>query len=557
MPAYRYTFISHAHADNALCDPIAAAFARLGIPHYYDRANPQIGHDLGESLERELQDAQALIVLASPRSLASPWVREEINIFFTLMMREPTRMLIPVKVAPCDLPPRLEARWWVDAMNRPTNDVAAELARALEQGAATWPAQPAPSAQATGYTRTVDWRHGADHTSITDAIRAARPGERILVRRGVYEGGLILDKPLEIVGDGQPGDVEVLASGSDVILFKATQGRVANLTLRQTGGGKWFCVDITSGRLELEDCDISSQSLACVAVHESADPRVRRCHIHDGTAGGVYVFSKGQGIFEDCDIFANALAGVEVKTGAAPTVRRCRIHDGKQGGVFVNDEGQGVFEDCEIFANTYAGVEVKTGGVPTVRKCRIHDGRGAGVYVHDQGQGLFEDCDVTANANSGIQVKTGSSPTVRRCRIHDGQSAGVFINEQGQGLFEDCEIFANAFGGVSIQSEGNPTVRRCRIHDGKQSGVLVNDQGQGLLEDCDIVSNARAGIEVRTGGTPTVRKCRINKNGYEAIWVHEEGGGVYEQNDLRENTKGAWDIESDSASKVARRGNTE
>ena len=241
MPNYRYTFISHAHADNALCDPFAEAFVRLKIPHYYDRSNPQVGHDIGESLERELKQAQALVVLASPQSLASPWVREEINIFFALMMREPTRMIIPVKVAPCELPPRLEARWWVDAVGRSVEQVAAELARALENSTVSWPAQstaptpPTPPAQPTqpaqpaqsssDYSLVVDWRHGiGDYTTIIEAIEAARPGERILVRKGIYEGGLVIDKPLEIVGDGQLGDVEIRASGANAILFNADAG---------------------------------------------------------------------------------------------------------------------------------------------------------------------------------------------------------------------------------------------------------------------------------------------------------------------------------------------
>lgn len=57
-------------------------------------------------------------------------------------------------------------------------------------------------------------------------------------------------------------------------------GRIANMTLRQLGQG-FFTVSISRGRLDLEDCDISSQGLTCVAIHGSADPRLRRNRIHD------------------------------------------------------------------------------------------------------------------------------------------------------------------------------------------------------------------------------------------------------------------------------------
>src|SRR5207302_6836010 len=42
----------------------------------------------------------------------------------------------------------------------------------------------------------------ADCTTVTQAIRKASPNARILVRPGRYEEGMVLDKPLEIVGDG-------------------------------------------------------------------------------------------------------------------------------------------------------------------------------------------------------------------------------------------------------------------------------------------------------------------------------------------------------------------
>ena len=148
----------------------------------------------------------------------------------------------------------------------------------------------------------------------------------------------MIDKPLEIIGDGELGDVVIQATGKDVLVFKTTMGRISNLSMRQMGGGQWYGVDIAQGRLELEGCDITSQSLACVAIHDGADPRLRRNRIHDGKQTGVAVYKNGQGTLEDNDIFGNALAGVEIKTGSNPMLRRNRIHDGKTGGIYVHRE---------------------------------------------------------------------------------------------------------------------------------------------------------------------------------------------------------------------------
>jgi F-box protein 11 len=128
--------------------------------------------------------------------------------------------------------------------------------------------------------------------------------------------------------------------------------RIVNLTMRQTGGGKWSCVDIAQGRLDLEACDISSQSLSCVAIHGGADPRLRRNPIHDGGQSGVHVYDNGQGTLEENDIFANGLQGVEIKTGGNPSLRRNNITKNSYHAIRVYKGGCGVIEDNDLGGNT-------------------------------------------------------------------------------------------------------------------------------------------------------------------------------------------------------------
>lgn len=233
----------------------------------------------------------------------------------------------------------------------------------------------APVAKTQAPVLVVDALYRGDHATLTQALKVATPGTRILVRPGLYREGILIDKPVEIIGDGEQGDVVIEASGKDAILFRADMGRVSNLTLRQVGGGKWFGVDIAQGRLDLEGCDISSQSLACVAIHGGADPRLRRNRIHSGKQSGVFVFENGLGTLEDNEIFANEMAGVSIKEGGNPVLRRNLVRDGMQSGVHIYNKGRGVLEDNDIFANALAGVSISGGGHPVLRRNRIHDGK--------------------------------------------------------------------------------------------------------------------------------------------------------------------------------------
>ena len=170
-----------------------------------------------------------------------------------------------------------------------------------------------------------------DFTTIGAAIKAAPPGDRILVRPGLYQEGLVVDKPLEILGDGPVADIEVQARSHNVLVFRANIGRVANLTLRQVGGeGQWFGVDITQGRLELEGCDISSQSLACVAIRDGADPRLRRNRIHDSKQERRLRLRRQPGDAGGQRHHRQRPLRCGDRTGGNPTLRHNRIHGNNQ-----------------------------------------------------------------------------------------------------------------------------------------------------------------------------------------------------------------------------------
>jgi parallel beta-helix repeat protein len=256
---------------------------------------------------------------------------------------------------------------------------------------------------------------GADGpTTISEAIKTANPGDRILVRPGYYRESLQIDKPLEIIGDGTLSEIVVSATAGPVITFRSTIGRIANLTLRQKGQAYDFAVDIAQGSLELQYCDISSQSGTCVGIRDGADPRLRGNVIHEGGQGGIAIFNNGLGTIEDNDIFGNTLASVFIYGGGNPVLRRNQIHDGQQSGVYVYNNGQGTLEDNDIFRHEHAGVATSTGGNPVVRNNRIRNcGVYAAVYVFKGGRGTFEENDLRGNAKGPWQITKKCEPNVR------------------------------------------------------------------------------------------------------------------------------------------------
>lgn len=90
-------FISYCREERPVARRFAECFAEEGFSVWWD-AQLHSGETFDEVIERELRAAKAVVVLWSPRSVASRWVRAEA----TLADRD--NKLVPIIIEPCNRP---------------------------------------------------------------------------------------------------------------------------------------------------------------------------------------------------------------------------------------------------------------------------------------------------------------------------------------------------------------------------------------------------------------------------------------------------------------------
>ncbi|KAL1496276.1 hypothetical protein AB1Y20_016239 [Prymnesium parvum] len=426
-------------------------------------------------------------------------------------------------------------------------------------------------------------------TTISAALRAAHPGDRIVIRPGVYRESLKIDMPVMLLGcpsasGGAIGSgVTITSSRNHTVHSTTLFARMANVTLRQTGSSGRSCLLVSRGRIEVSECDISSTSGLCVEVTDAAAPIVRHSRIHGGAAAGLWFRAAGCGLVEGNEIWGNGWSGVQISDESNPTLLRNYIHDNKSAGiisfnhgrgiarhnditsngkggvqvrsracpelehnrifaersfgVWVYEHGLGKFEDNDIVNNAWSGFQVEEGSAPVVVGNRLRGNRSAGIVVYNRGSGMYEWNDISCNGRCGVQIKSGSAPTFRHNRIHHEKQAGVLTAEDGTGVLEDNDIFDNQWSGVQTEGPSNPLLRRNHIHHNGGAGFIAYQNGSGLLEANNIYGNKKYGVQSKTGGHPTVRQNRIHDKVY-GIYLTESGGGVYEENRIH-NIRGS------------------
>ena len=90
-------FISYSREDRSHARRFAERFTEEGLAVWWDAALHS-GETFDEVIETALKTAKAVVVLWSPRSVSSRWVRAEA----TLADRQ--NKLVPVTIEPCDRP---------------------------------------------------------------------------------------------------------------------------------------------------------------------------------------------------------------------------------------------------------------------------------------------------------------------------------------------------------------------------------------------------------------------------------------------------------------------
>ena len=131
-PAAPYVFLSYASADRERALHVADLLEGEGIRVWLDRQSIEGGASWSEQIVQSIRGCAALVLLATPQSLTSRNVRQEIQLAW-----EYDRPVLPLLLEPISYPETIQyarAGWqWVEVLDRPEEVWLPAILRALNR----------------------------------------------------------------------------------------------------------------------------------------------------------------------------------------------------------------------------------------------------------------------------------------------------------------------------------------------------------------------------------------------------------------------------------------
>ena len=107
-------FISHSSQDKQIARRLALELAKRGVDVWLDEWAVEVGDSISRKVEDALEKCTYVILLLSPRAVASNWVDKEWRAAFSREMERGEITVLPVLADKCIVPPLLRDRKYAD-----------------------------------------------------------------------------------------------------------------------------------------------------------------------------------------------------------------------------------------------------------------------------------------------------------------------------------------------------------------------------------------------------------------------------------------------------------
>ena len=345
------------------------------------------------------------------------------------------------------------------------------------------------------------------YATIQAAIDAARAGDTVLVKAGVYHEALKFKEGIELRGENRE---------TTIVRFSSPP----------------------TGLVGQEHYDIPLEIRACASgtilnigfEQERSDERTDE---NIWMADAIELFDSSITI-ENCRAQSDAGAGILISgPKSAPTLVRNQCRQNKQGGISFEHGALGRAENNLCEENQYAGIIARgLGTSPEILNNQCRGNGLTGIFFKQGAQGKAENNVCEQNKQDGILVSdSGTSPELVNNQCRGNEHFGIeFYDAQGKAEHNACE--KNLWSGIDVSGSGAaPELSNNQCRNNEVDGILFQNGAHGKAESNLCERNKDSGISViGSGAAPELANNQCRSNAFAGIYFESGSNGKAESN---------------------------
>ncbi|GIG59717.1 sporulation protein [Longispora fulva] len=362
------------------------------------------------------------------------------------------------------------------------------------------------------------------HRSIADAVRAATPGDTILVDPGTYRESVRLDHPLTLCAAAGPGTVELRpAPGAPALTVGAAHCEVRDL-LVYGGDDSTPTVEILArGGLVLRDTVIRGGRIEArggPAESTTADPELGEqssttalvlndCRIEGAGQVGLHLSGRVRAELTDVRITAVDGTGVLLSGAVELAARRLWVHGTSGSGLRAWGSARAVLADCRIEATGRSGLLLEDSAELAATDTLLALAGAAGVQAIGGTRVRLTDCRIEGPAASGLVVRDDAALVADGCLIRGAGANLLLAGGDSSVELTDCRLVTARFSAVHAAGGARVLLERCQLRDSAEHGVHAVGDAMVRLVGCDLLDVAMSGVHAAEQAGVEVHDCRI------------------------------------------------
>ncbi|MGW7682573.1 right-handed parallel beta-helix repeat-containing protein [Kribbella sp. NPDC054772] len=363
---------------------------------------------------------------------------------------------------------------------------------------------------------------------ITEALRAAAPGDVIVVSAGEYAEQLRLDRSVAIVAEpGQGGAVALVGvPGEPAVVAEGLECSLRGLVIRAAGDdGSTPAVGVAPGAgLMLDDCTVVGGRIHArgnegggqgtdLTGYGVTTLMLRGTRIEKGRLAALHLSGRVRAKVEDSVIDTIDGIGVVLSGNAFLEASRLRLNTTSGYGFRLRGSSRLEATDGVIRQTGMAGVLLEDSSSATLTDVRIDRPGGPGIHAAGTAKATLTDCRVRNSRASGLVVQDQADLTASDCIVADAGANALLASDSATATLTDSRFDRSVYSAVHLTGTSVVRLTDCLVREGAEHGVHATASSRVELTRCGIADVGLTGVSIVDGAAAEAVDCRVSGGG--------------------------------------------